>query len=209
MDGDPSRIGARVIIHNECMVAAPIGATWAAVIDLARVAAALPGASLTSADGGGTYRGQMKIKFGPVTAEYAGTAVLDEIDADRHVAVFRVQGREVRGQGSASATIRNTLASTGAGTHLQIDTELSISGIAAQLGHGMIEDVSSTLLAEFAARLEAEVAGKPATVPVDGAALDVGAAAAGALRRRIVPLAVYGLVLAVATIGAYQLGRRR
>jgi len=196
-------------VQNACVIAAPMAATWAAVTDLARLASALPGASLEPGADGRTYRGRMKIKFGPVTAEYAGTAAVDEIDVDRHVAVFRVQGREVRGQGGATATIRNSLAPVSGGTRLTIDTELSVSGIAAQLGHGMIEDVSATLLGTFAKRLERELAGAAGPAAEPDAALDVGVAAAGALRRRVLPVVAYLVVLAIATTGAYQLGRRR
>jgi len=196
-------------IHNECTIAAPSGATWPAVIDLARLAAALPGASLERSADGESYRGTMKVKFGPVVAEYAGTARIEERDDDRYVAVFRVQGREVRGQGSATATIRNALAVDGRGTRLSIDTELSVSGIAAQLGGGMIEDVSAKLLAEFARRFEGDVSGTPPAAHDASAVLDVGGAAAVALRRRVAPLAVYAMVLAIATMAAYQLGRRR
>jgi carbon monoxide dehydrogenase subunit G len=197
-------------IHNECVIAAPMDVTWAAVTDLARLASALPGASLEQSDDGATYRGTMKIKFGPVVAEYAGTATIEEIDDDAHVAVFRVYGREVRGQGSATATIRNTLAAVANGTQLRIDTALSVSGIAAQLGSGVIDDVSATLLGVFAQRLEAELAGtSPATAADAGAVLDVGGAAAGALRRRVLPALAYGGVLVIATVSAYQLGRRR
>jgi carbon monoxide dehydrogenase subunit G len=207
--GDAPRGGDGVKIHNECTIAAPIGVTWPAVIDLARLAAALPGASLERSADGASYRGTMKVKFGPVVAEYSGTARIEELDDDRHVAVFRVHGREVRGQGSATATIRNALAIEGRGTRLSIDTELSVSGIAAQLGGGMIEDVSAKLLAEFARRLEGDVSGAQAPAHDAGAALDVGSAAADALRRRVVPLAVYAVVLALATTTAYRLGRRR
>jgi carbon monoxide dehydrogenase subunit G len=196
-------------IHNECVIAVPVAATWRVVTDPARLASALPGASLEPTPDGANYRGRMRIKFGPVLAEYAGIAQIEELDDDRYVVVFRVHGREVRGQGSATATIRNTLARDERGTRLLIDTELSVSGIAAQLGHGMIEDVSATLLAEFARRLEADVAGNATSSAETPAALDLGNAAGAALRRRLVPLAAYGLVLAIATTAAYQVGRRR
>jgi hypothetical protein len=195
-------------LHNECVVAAPLNTTWAAVVDLARIASALPGAALERTETSGTFRGTMKIKFGPVVSEYAGTATLEEVDEDKHVAIVRIQGREVRGQGSASATIRNSLASVAGGTQLRIDTDLSVSGIAAQLGSGMIEEVSATLLNDFAKRLERELSGAPNAVPETAVALDAGAAAAASLRRRIVPLAAYAAGLAVATAFAYQLGRR-
>ena len=195
-------------LHNECTIAAPMQPAWSAIVDLARIAAALPGATLERTDTSGTYRGTMRIKFGPIVTEYAGTAVLDEVDEDRHVAIVRIQGREVRGQGSATATIRNTLAPVAGGTQLSIDTELRVSGIAAQIGHDMIEEVSSALLEAFAARFERELSGAAAAADVP-AALDLGAAASTALGRRVVPLVAYGLGLVIVGAGMYVLGRRR
>jgi len=196
-------------LHNECVIAAPMQATWSAIVDLSRIAAALPGASLEKTDTSGTYRGTMKIKFGPVTSEYAGTATLEEVDEDRHVAVVRIQGREVRGQGGATATIRNTLvAAPNGGTHLSIDTELSVSGIAAQLGGGMIEEVSASLLGAFAARFERELSPTASAATAVGGVLDVGSVAGTALARRVLPLALYAVPLVVVGAGMYALGRR-
>jgi carbon monoxide dehydrogenase subunit G len=197
-------------LHNECVIAAPMQATWAAIVDLSRIAAALPGASLEKTDTSGTYRGTMKIKFGPVVSEYAGTATLEEVDDDRHVAVVRIQGREVRGQGGATATIRNTLAAAPNGaTHLRIDTELSVSGIAAQLGGGMIEEVSASLLGQFAAAFERELSPGASAVAASAGVLDVGAVAGTALVRRVVPIALYAVLLLAVGAGMYALGRRR
>ena len=196
-------------LHNECVIVAPLSPTWSAISDLARIAAALPGAALERADASGTFRGTMKIKFGPVVAEYAGTATLEEVDEDDRVLVVRVQGKEPRGQGTASASIRIALSAAMDGTHLAIDTELSVSGIAAQLGNGMIEDVSSMLLGEFATRLERDLSGATSASADMGTALDVGALAGSALRRRFAPLLAYGIVLVITGVGAYQLGRRR
>jgi carbon monoxide dehydrogenase subunit G len=195
-------------LHNACTIAAPMQPTWSAIVDLARIAAALPGATLERTETSGTYRGTMRIKFGPVVTEYAGTAVLEEVDEDRHVAIVRIQGREVRGQGSATATIRNTLAPVAGGTHLTIDTELSVSGIAAQIGHEMIEEVSAALLGAFASRFERGLSGEAGAADAPDA-LDLGAAASGALGRRVVPLVAYGLGLAIVGVGMYALGRRR
>ena len=194
-------------LHNECVIAAPLAPTWAAIVDLARIGAALPGATLEPA--GGSFRGTMKVKFGPIVSEYSGTATLEEVDEDDHVAVVRVQGREIRGQGSASATIRNALSAVAGGTRLTIDTDLNVSGIAAQLGHGMIEEVSAGLLAEFATRLGGELSGQSRSPAPSDSVLDVGNVAGGAVRRRLIPLALYGAAFVIATVGAYQLGRRR
>jgi carbon monoxide dehydrogenase subunit G len=112
-----------VKLHNVCVVAAPLAPTWSAIVDLARIASALPGAALEPTETAGTFRGTMKIKFGPVVSQYSGTATLEEVDDDRHIAVVRIQGREIRGQGNASATIRNTLSPVAGATQHRYRSE--------------------------------------------------------------------------------------
>jgi len=196
-------------LHNECVIEAPLQATWSAIVDLSRIAAALPGASLERTDTSNIYRGTMKIKFGPVVSEYAGTATLEEVDEDHHVAIVRIQGREVRGQGGATATIRNTLTmAANGGTRLSIDTDLSVSGVAAQLGGGIIEEVSASLLGQFAARFERDLSGSASATAPGDRVLDVGTVAGTALVRRALPIAVYAVLLLAVGGAMFALGRR-
>lgn len=190
-------------LRNEVVVAAPLEETWRTLLDVARVARALPGASIEADGVEGVYRGTMRVKLGPVTAEYTGAATLEDADEDERVATFRVQGREARGHGTATATITNRLVSEEAGgTRVIVETELDITGKAAQFGRGILEDVSSRLLDQFASRLEAEVLGGEAS-KADGPAatradvLDLGGAAWRPLLRR------YGWI---ALLGAAVLG---
>ena len=90
-------------LTNEFELAAPVERTWPLLLDVPRVGGALPGAQLEPDPAGDSYRGTMKVKLGPVTTEYAGTARLGDVDEDERVASFYVQGREARGQGRASA----------------------------------------------------------------------------------------------------------
>ncbi|HUZ82644.1 MAG TPA: SRPBCC family protein [Gaiellaceae bacterium] len=175
-------------LRNEFVVAAPLEQTWRTLLDLPRVASALPGASIEPA-GGHDYRGRMRVKIGPVTAEYSGTARLEDVDDDAHVASFHVQGSG--SQGSAAATITSRVEETPEGTLVVLETDLRITGRAAAFGRGLMEDVSARMLAEFARRLETEILSPSGTrPPVDGAAappvesLDVGAAAWEPLVRR-------------------------
>ena len=92
-------------LTDELRVDAPLQSAWTMLLDVPRVARALPGASIDSRSVQGEYRGQMKVKLGPVTAQYTGVAALQDVDDDEHVASYRVQGREVSGQGTAEATI--------------------------------------------------------------------------------------------------------
>lgn len=194
-------------LRNEVVVAAPLEETWRTLLDVPRVARALPGASIEADGVEGVYRGTMRVKLGPVTTEYTGAATLEDADEDERVATFRVQGREVRGQGTATATITNRLVpEEGGATRVIVETELAITGRAAQFGRGILEDVSGRLLDQFASRLEAEVLGGDASrADVTAAArdevLDVGGAAWGSLLRRYGWIALVGaaaIALAVA-----------
>jgi uncharacterized protein len=193
-------------LKNEVVVAAPVDETWRTLLDVPRVARALPGASIEADGVEGVYRGTMRVKLGPVTTEYTGVATLEDADEDERVATFRVQGREARGQGTATATITNRLVPEEEGsTRVIVETELAITGKAAQFGRGILEDVSGRLLDQFASRLEAEVLGggaARASVPAArDEVLDLGGAAWGPMLRRygwiaLVGAAVLGLAVA-------------
>ena len=172
-------------LTNEFDVGAEVAQTWATLLDVPRVARALPGATIDPEGEGGSWRGTMKIKLGPVVTEYSGTARVQDADEDDRVASYRVEGREARGQGSAAATITTRLSpAAGGGTHVVVETDMQVTGRQAQLGHGLMEDVAGAILTEFAERLERELRGE---TPAEGAgedALDVGGAVRGALLAR-------------------------
>jgi carbon monoxide dehydrogenase subunit G len=170
-------------LRNEFDVDVPVERTWATLLDVPRVARALPGATIDAEPEGGAWRGAMKIKLGPVTTEYAGSARVQDVDEDEHIAGYRVEGREIRGQGSAAATITARLASRDGGTHVVVETEMQVTGRQAQLGRGLMEDVAGAVLGEFAGRLERELRGE-GTAEEPGAVLDVGAAVRGPLLER-------------------------
>ena len=188
-------------LRNEFTVAAPLERTWETLLDVPRVAAALPGAAIEPGGANGDYRGRMKVKIGPVTAEYAGTARLEEVDEDGRAATFHVQGSG--GQGTAAATIVNRLEPADGGTRVVVETDLKVTGRAAQFGRGLMEDVAAATLAEFAQRLEREIL-EPSNSLLQGReaprveeSLDLGSAAWEPLLRRYgVPLAI-GLLLLV------------
>jgi carbon monoxide dehydrogenase subunit G len=190
-------------LRNEFVVAAPLERTWNTLLDLPRVASALPGATIEP-EGDGEYRGLMKVKIGPVTVEYAGTARHEDIDEDARVASFYVQGSGT--QGTAAATITNRVEEADGGTRVVVETDLRVTGRAAAFGRGLIEDVSARMLAEFARRLEAEILDpvdtSPPTVrktsitPTREDTLDLGAAAwEPFVRRYALPTLVALLVL--------------
>jgi carbon monoxide dehydrogenase subunit G len=166
-----------VELTNEFSVSVPVDQAWAVLTDLERIAPCMPGAQLQEIEGE-EYRGVVKVKVGPITAQYKGAATFQERDDTAHRAVIRAEGRDTRGQGNASATITATLEPEGEGTHVKVLTDLTVSGKVAQFGRGVLVDVSAKLLDQFVAALEADVlAGGPAaTPPTPTAAPSPGAA---------------------------------
>jgi carbon monoxide dehydrogenase subunit G len=187
-------------LRNEFEVGVPLERTWDTLLDVARIARALPGATIEPEAEGGAWRGRMKVKLGPVTTEYTGTARIQDADEDDRVMSFRVEGREVRGQGSAAATITARLARVDDRTRVVVETDLQVTGRQAQLGRGLMEDVAGAVLGQFAGRLERELRGEAPPVGPGGEALDVSAAVRGPLLERA------GLVLAGVLAGV-ALGR--
>jgi len=143
-------------LTNEFRVSVPVEQAWAVLTDLERIAPCMPGAELQEVEGD-EYRGIVKIKVGPITAQYKGKASFEELDASSHRAVLRAEGRDTRGQGNASATVKAELTQEGDGTAVRITTDLAVTGKVAQFGRGVLADVSAKLLAQFVARLEADV----------------------------------------------------
>lgn len=146
-------------LENSFSVAAPLDQTWRTLLDIERVAACLPGARIEPGDEDGVYRGAMKMKLGPMTVDYRGTARLQDVDEDTHTASIAVQGREAKGQGTAAAVIENRLEPQNGSTKVVAVTDLKITGRQAQFGRGIMEDVANTMMGEFAKRLEAEIKG--------------------------------------------------
>jgi carbon monoxide dehydrogenase subunit G len=144
-------------LTNAFDVHAPIDRTWRTLTDIELIAPCMPGAQLTEVDGD-TYKGSVKIKVGPITAQFKGEASFVEQDEDAHRAVLRAQGRDTGGKGNANATITAHLEPAGAdGTRVSITTDLAISGRVAQFGRGALADVSTKLLDQFVACLETDV----------------------------------------------------
>ena len=174
-------------LENEFVVAAPIEPTWKTLLDLERVAGCLPGATIEPAGEPGTYNGSMRVKLGPVSMSYKGTARLELVDETTHTAVFAVHGKETRGQGSASATIRNHLVAEDGATRVLVETELSVTGRPAQFGRGIMQDVAASMLGDFAKRLSELMASEPAPEQAqrEPEALEVGGAVGRAVLGRV------------------------
>jgi hypothetical protein len=143
------------LVH-EFSVPVPVEQAWQVLTDVERIAPCLPGAELTGSDGD-SYQGQVKVKVGPITAQYRGTASFAEKDESKHRVVLKASGRDTRGQGTASATVTAVMVPDGSTTAVSIVTDLSITGRVAQFGRGVMGDVSARLLGQFVRNLEADV----------------------------------------------------
>jgi uncharacterized protein len=155
-------------LENSFSVDAPLDQTWSTLLDIERVATCLPGARIEPGDEDGVFRGAMKVKLGPMTVDYRGTARLQDVDEDTHTASIAVQAREAKGSGTAAAVIENRLEPQNGSTRVIAVTDLKITGRQAQFGRGIMEDVANSMMGQFAKRLEQEIqsggaAAEPAT----------------------------------------------
>ena len=212
-------------LTNSFTVPADIDTAWATLLDVEAIAPCMPGAKLDTVDGD-EFTGTVKVKLGPVSLTYGGEAKFLRKDAESHVAVIEGTGKETRGSGTAKATVTTTLVSESAtSTRVDVTTNLTITGKAAQFGRGVMQDVAGRLVDQFATNLEGVIAARVSTdagsqtqestssdsgnvqteapkLPPQPApqaeALDLGAVAAGPVLKRVVPVVIG--VVAVAAI---------
>ena len=199
-------------LNHSFTVNQPIAETWQILTDLERIAPCLPGAQLEEVHGE-VYKGGVKIKVGPITAQFKGEAQFEERNDADFKAVLKASGRDTGGKGNASATITAQLTPVDAtSTTCNLVTDLSITGKVAQFGRGALADVSEKLLAQFSDNLNeliktqgaapapapaaaatpaANGTGEPQIRKIEGPAaepLDLGNVAGGAVMKRVLPL---------------------
>jgi carbon monoxide dehydrogenase subunit G len=160
-------------IENEFDVAAPPDRVFAFLLDVNRVVTCMPGAELAEVVDPETFKGRVKIKVGPITVAYNGTARISEKDQAARRAVLSADGRETTGPGSARATATMTVLEAPAGSTVRLATDFTVAGRVANFGRGVMEDVSRRLVGQMAdcikASLEApEAEPAPATEAAGG-----------------------------------------
>ena len=161
-------------LNNDFEVAAPVDLVWAVLTDVERIAPCLPGAQLLEIEGD-EFRGVVKIKVGPITAQYKGAASFSERDDVGHRAVLRAEGRDTRGAGNAAADITAELEATDVGTKVTVTTDLTVTGKVAQFGRGVMADVSKKLMGQFAENLSDLIAASGDEAVVESPASEVTA----------------------------------
>ena len=147
-------------LNNDFEVNAPVDKAWAVLTDVEKIAPCLPGAQLQEVEGD-EYRGIVKVKVGPITAQYKGAATFVEKDDANHRAVLKADGRDTRGAGNASALITAKLQAVGDRTKVSVSTDLTVTGKVAQFGRGVMADVSAKLMTQFADNLEKLMEAEP------------------------------------------------
>jgi len=148
-------------LEHSFTVPVPEERAWEVLLDVNRVAPCMPGATLESVDGN-EIKGRIKVKVGPIAMTYAGTARFTERDPDAHVITLEASGKETRGAGTASATVRSVLEGQGDQTHVVVHTTLNVTGRPAQFGRGVMAEVGGKLIGIFASNLADMLAAEPA-----------------------------------------------
>jgi carbon monoxide dehydrogenase subunit G len=157
-------------LENSFLLNMTPDAAWTLLNDVEKIAPCVPGARLTEI-AGDDYTGTVKVKLGPVTAEYKGTATITARDAANKRLTLTGKGRDVRGQGTAGADLVMTVVAEGTASRVTISTALNVSGKIAQLGKGVMQDVSARLVDQFVENLQGLVPEPVAEVaPVEAAA---------------------------------------
>ncbi|WP_131740967.1 SRPBCC domain-containing protein [Actinomadura roseirufa] len=149
-------------LDHDFTVPVPADRAWTVLLDVERVAACVPGATLDSVDGG-EYAGRMKVKVGAMTITYRGTARIVSADEDARTVTLEAAAKEARGPGTASATVQARLHEEEDGTtRVTVHTKLNVTGRPAQFGRNILSEVGSKIIARFAKALAAELEAEPA-----------------------------------------------
>jgi carbon monoxide dehydrogenase subunit G len=213
-----------VELRNDFRVAVPVATAWRLLTDVERVAPCLPGAQLQEIEAG-EYRGLVKVKVGPITAQYKGKAVFAEQDVAGGRLVVRASGRENGGDGHVTATVTASLVADGDTTVVNVVIDLAITGPLAQIGQSVLSEVSANLLGQFAECLDHQVlamaddAELPVAEPEDRAPVrriegpevepvDLFQAAGNSITKRVVPPLAAALSLLLAVLWWRRRSRR-
>jgi uncharacterized protein len=162
-------------------VPVPPDQAWDVLLDVERIAPCMPGATVDEVDGD-VVNGRIKVKVGPVSLTYKGTAKFTERDSEAHVVVLEASGKETRGAGTASASVRASMVpdASGSGTEVTMHTTMNVTGRPAQFGRGVMVEVGGKLVEQFAQNLSKLIAGgSDGSGSDDSGSDDSGSAGAG------------------------------
>jgi carbon monoxide dehydrogenase subunit G len=166
-----------VKLKNTFTVPVTADVAWPVLLDVERIAPCMPGATLTGQDGD-SFTGTVKVKVGPVSLTYGGTARFASVDEAGRVVVIEASGKETRGSGTAKAAITARLTETDGSTTVDVETDLTITGKPAQFGRGVMAEISGKLITQFANCLAEKIVAEP-TSPPAGAGVESAEDASG------------------------------
>lgn len=146
-------------LENSFQVDAPPDQVFAYLLDVNKVVGCVPGAELSEVVDSSTFKGKVKVKVGPITVAYSGTARISERDDATRSATLTAEGRETTGPGSARATATMQVETAGEDSRVTITTEYHVAGRVAQFGRGVMEDVSKRLINDMASCIQANLRG--------------------------------------------------
>jgi carbon monoxide dehydrogenase subunit G len=198
-----------VELEHSFTVPADIDTAWNTLLDVERIAMCMPGATLISVEGD-TFKGEVKIKLGPITMVFGGTASFVDKDVANHRLVINASGSETKGTSTAQATVTTQLvAESPTLTRVDVNTDLAITGKPAQFGRGVMSDVAGRIIGQFAGNLEGVIAagsGTGGTASADTSAPAAPAPAADAIdmmevavAKKLIPVAL----VVVAVVAAW------
>jgi uncharacterized protein len=203
-------------IENSFDVPATPEAAWELLMDVPRIIPCMPGATLDEVVADDAWKATMQVKLGPIGLTFATNVRREEVDEDGRRVKLAADAREVRNRGNAKATIESGLTGNEGGTHVDLVTELALTGAVAQYGRGMIEDISSQLVSTFAECIKSQLDAEPEEAekavatqqnPVSGLGLFFGALRR-ALRRHARSVALAALALGALAVSRVRRSRR-
>lgn len=158
-----------MLVSNEFEVKQPLDKVWEFFQDVPAVAACLPGAELTEDLGDDHFAGRVGLRMGPVKLEFAGKAHVVERDEAAKRLILDASGADQKGRGNVDMRVTAALTGENGGTRVTVDQDLQIAGAAAQYGRGMITDVSSVLMKQFAANMQSGIEARERGESISGA----------------------------------------
>jgi carbon monoxide dehydrogenase subunit G len=184
-------------LENSFTVGAPPERVFAYLLDVNKIVGCVPGAELSEVVDPNTFKGKVKVKVGPITVAYNGTAKITDRNAAEHSATLEAEGRETTGPGSARAKAFMSVAADPSGSIVKIVTDYSVAGRVAQFGRGVMEDVSRRIVNEMAACIKANVEAAEQPAPSGGPGASPAASEAPPAAVTAKPVNAFGLLFSV------------
>ena len=144
---------------QECVIPAERERLWDFLMDVPAVGRCVPGVeTIEAVDGGGAYKGGLKVQVGPIRLALEGVITVEEADRSTWRARMRAEANDRRLGGGIRARLSLTLVPVEVGTRVQIDTDLAVLGKIGEFGQPIIRRKADALLEEFARNVRSTLA---------------------------------------------------